>query len=238
MGLRQRIAVALSAVIPIYIARQVESEFKIALRHFFYSRRIRRRLAKLQGCRVNIGCGPRPTPGWVNLDVLPFPNVHYWDCRRGLPFSDNSVAAIYSEHSFEHLDLEIEGKPYLQECRRCLRPGGVIRLIVPDAGAYLRAYGKAWELFAVMRPLQRIESGWRDYWSSNVYSTQMQFINFMFRQGYEHKYAYDEETLIQVLRDAGFSHVVRQSCGISLDSEMTSDRHDRSSESLYVEALK
>ena len=73
---------------------------------------------------------------------------------------------------------------------------------------------------------------------SNVYSTQMQFINYVFRQDYEHKYAYDEETLILILRDAGFSNIVRQSYGISLDSEMAPDREDRSSESLYVEAVK
>ena len=210
----------------------------IALRHFWYSHRIRRQLEKSQGCRVNIGCGPYPTSGWVNLDVLPFPNVHYWDCRRGLPFSDGAVAAIYSEHSFEHLDLDAEARPYLRECLRCLRPGGVLRLVVPDAGAYVRAYGQSWELFANMRPLERTENGWRDHWSSNVYSTQMQFINFMFRQNYEHKYAYDEETMIRILRETGFSNAVRQSFGSSLDPEMTPDRKDRSGESLYVEAVK
>ena len=116
--------------------------------------------------------------------------------------------------------------------------GGVLRLVVPDAGAYLKAYGKAWELFAATRPLERVENGWKDHWSTNVYSTQMQLINFVFRQGYEHKYAYDEETLMLVLRDAGFSDVVRQKYGISLDSKMAPDREDRSSESLYVEATK
>ena len=133
MPLRRLVVGALRPILPAYIGRQVEFEVKIALRHFLYSHRTRRRLQKLQGCRVNIGCGPYPAPGWVNIDVLPFPNVHYWDCRRGLPFSDGAVTAIYSEHSFEHLDLDAEAKPYLQECLRCLRPGGVLRLVVPDA---------------------------------------------------------------------------------------------------------
>ena len=144
MGLRQIIRKAVISVLPIYIARQVKDEIRIALRHALYSQRTRRQFAKLQGCRVNIGCGPRPTPSWANLDVCPAAGVHFWDCRRGLPFSDNAVSAIYSEHSFEHLDLETEAKPFLQECRRCLRPGGVIRLVVPDAGAYLGLYGKQW----------------------------------------------------------------------------------------------
>ena len=60
----------------------------------------------------------------------------------------------------------------------------------------------------------------------------------MFRQSYEHKYAYDEETMIRILRETGFSNAVRQSFGTSLDPEMTPDRKDRSGESLYVEAVK
>jgi predicted SAM-dependent methyltransferase len=224
--------------LPIYLVRQVENELKIAVRHFLYSRGTARRLAKLQGCRVNIGCGPWPTPGWINLDVLPFLDVHYWDCRRGLPFRDNTVAAIYSEHSFEHLDLEVEAKPYLKECLRCLRPGGILRLVVPDAGAYLSHYGESLESVATIRPLERAERGWKDHWGDNIYLTQMQFINFVFRQNYEHKYAYDEETLVQILRDAGFSKVARQGYGKSLDPEMTPDREDRRGESLYVEAIK
>jgi len=238
MGLRQIIWKVVISVLPIYIARQVKDEIKIAVRHGLYSQRTRRQFAKLQECRVNIGCGPRPTPGWANLDVLPAEGVQFWDCRRGLPFSDNAVSAIYSEHSFEHLDLETEAKPFLQECLRCLRPGGVIRLIVPDAGAYLGLYGKQWDLLAAKRPLEHTENGWRDHWSENVYSTQMQLINWVFRQDYEHKYAYDEETLTLILRQAGFSQVARQSYGISFDSQMARDREDRSGESLYVEAVK
>ena len=54
----------------------------------------------------------------------------------------------------------------------------------------------------------------------------------------DHKYAYDEETLILVLQNAGFSKVIQHSCGISLYLGMASDREDRSSESLHVEAVK
>ena len=90
----------------------------------------------------------------------------------------------------------------------------ILRLVVPDAGAYLRAYGQSWKKFAAMRPLERTENGWKDHWSSNVYSTQMEFINFVFRQNYEHKYAYDEETMIRILRQAGFSKAVREATAL------------------------
>ncbi len=96
----------------------------------------------------------------------------FWDCRSGLPFSDGVVAAIYSEHFFEHLDLESEACPFLRECLRCLQPRGVLRIVMPDAGAYLRAYSGPWERLAEMRPLDRTADGWRDRWLGQVLSNQ------------------------------------------------------------------
>jgi predicted SAM-dependent methyltransferase len=198
---------------------------------------VRRKLISKKGSRVNIGCGDHPTEGWVNLDVAYHPGVYFWDCRSGLPFSDGAVAAIYSEHFLEHLDLENEARPFLRECLRCLKPGGVLRIVVPDAGAYLRAYNGHWETLAKMRPLDRTNDGWRDGCLGTVYQTQMQFLNAIFRQGYEHKYAYDDETLILLMREAGFRNVIAQQFGVSLDPKMAPDREARRMESLYIEAV-
>ena len=172
--------------------------------HAQCSFRYRRKLISQRGVRVNIGCADNPTQGWINLDVGSHPGVYFWDCRSDLPFSDGAVAAIYSEHCFEHLDLESEARPFLRECLRCLQPGGVLRIVVPDAGAYLRAYSGPWETLAKMRPLDGTANGWRDICLGQVYQTKMQFMNAIFRQGYEHKYAYDDETLVLVMREAGF----------------------------------
>ena len=35
-------------------------------------------------CRVNIGCGKNPIQGWINLDVVSYPDVYFWDCRSDL----------------------------------------------------------------------------------------------------------------------------------------------------------
>jgi predicted SAM-dependent methyltransferase len=199
--------------------------------------------AKLQRCpsltdvRVNIGCGGRPTPGWINLDLYYGADVIYWDCRKGLPFRDGAVSAIFAEHVFEHFEIEPDARAFLQECRRCLRPGGVLRLVVPDAGAYLKAYGD-WNALARMRALRREDGRWIDPWLNDAYLTQMQLINAVFRQGQEHRYAYDEETLSLVLRQADFSQVVPQAYGKSLDPQMTADTPEREPESLYVEAVR
>src|SRR5205085_6777480 len=112
--------------------------------------------------------------------------------------------------------------------------GGILRIVVPDAGAYLRGYSQkeAWELLATMRPLETSEMGWRDPWLDDVYQTKMQLINAVFRQGSEHKYAYDEETLMLVLRETGFSQITRQQFGVSGDKAMAPDSPNRQGESL------
>jgi hypothetical protein len=44
----------------------------------------------MSGVRVNVGCGPNPTIGWVNLDVSRHPGVMYWDCTKGLLLNDGT----------------------------------------------------------------------------------------------------------------------------------------------------
>ena len=236
--MRMAIKRLMSKALPDYLVKQVTTELRLATRRIFTARSVRRRLVSEKGSRVNVGCGSNPIQGWINLDVISHPGVHFWDCRSDLPFSDGSVAAIYSEHFFEHLDVETEARPFLCECLRCLQPRGVLRIVVPDAGAYLRAYGGPWELLAEMRPLDCTANGWRDKRLSWIYQTQMQLMNAIFRQRYDHKYAYDDETLILVMREAGFADAIVQQFGVSIDPKMAADTNDRQTESLYVEAVK
>src|SRR5438094_9628439 len=228
--MRRVIKRVMAKALPVYLVDQVGSEIRLATRRAFTARSVPRKMSSLKAVRVNIGCGKNPVTEWINLDVIPHPGVYFWDCRSGLPFSDGAVAAIYSEHFVEHLDLESEARPFLRECLRCLRPRGVLRIVVPDAGAYLRAYSGPWERLAEMRPLDRTANGWRDRWLRQIYQTKMQFMNAIFRQGYEHKYAYDDETLILILRETGFPHVVGQQFGTSIDLQMAPDSDDRRTE--------
>ena len=50
------------------------------------------------------------------------------DMREPLPFSDDSVSIIYSEHFFGHLDYPNVAKMFLQECFRVLELDGIFRL--------------------------------------------------------------------------------------------------------------
>ena len=185
---------------------------------------------------MNIGPGLLGKPGWVNVDVSKGPNVNcLYDCRKSLPFPDESVKGIFCEHFFEHIDYTEEVPYFLSECHRVLKGGGILRLIVPDAEKYLRAYCKGdWDEVSKIRPLDAERS---DFYHRCQYNTIMELINVMFRQGHEHKFAYDFETLRFVLDRYGFS-AVRQEYGQYLNSDLCLDQASRASESLYVDARK
>lgn len=81
--------------------------------------------------KLHIGCGKRDFgPGWTNIDAVHFPHVHYFDVAK-LPFDAQSVDYIYSSHLIAYFDRE-EIIPLLQEWRRVLKKGGMLRLATPD----------------------------------------------------------------------------------------------------------
>jgi len=89
---------------------------------------------------LNIGCGAVAHPDWVNLDMVPrHPLAVACDLRCGLPLASNAADACYSSHVLEHL-TRAEADPFIEEQFRVLRPGGVIRVVVPDLEVMCRDY--------------------------------------------------------------------------------------------------
>lgn len=89
---------------------------------------------------VNLGCGSRYHPAWINIDIAPSsPEVMAYDLRRGVPLADNSCDVVYHSHVLEHLRRQ-EAKFFLSECVRVLKPGGILRVAVPDLERICRAY--------------------------------------------------------------------------------------------------
>lgn len=89
---------------------------------------------------LNIGCGANYHPDWINLDVAPSSAVVLpVDISKGLPFHSNFAIACYSSHVLEHLD-KAGAVNLITECFRVLKPGGVIRLAVPDLEVLARQY--------------------------------------------------------------------------------------------------
>jgi predicted SAM-dependent methyltransferase len=196
------------------------------------SRSARRSLSGATDLLLNIGPGKRGLPDWVNIDAFDGPRVTcVFDCRTSLPVEPDSARAIYTEHFLEHLDRYDEAPRFLAACLQALRPGGVLRIAVPDAERYLRAYcSPGWEEMISFSPLAPAGE-------QQAKALKMDVVNHHFRQGYEHKWSYDYEALAALIRDAGFKRVLRSEYNTSTMSELRIDSPQRRSESLYVEAF-
>lgn len=86
---------------------------------------------------VNLGSGDWFNhPGWAGLDQV---NGNPLTEKTVLPFEDNSLDYAYSSHFFEHVNDETAERLF-GEVHRCLKPGGKVWFVVPDASLFLQKY--------------------------------------------------------------------------------------------------
>lgn len=80
--------------------------------------------------RLDIGCGPSPTPGFYGVDIADLPGVDIAaDLNLGLPdLPDNSVREIVTNHCLEHVS---EFMDLMRDLHRVTAPGGRITVTVP-----------------------------------------------------------------------------------------------------------
>lgn len=92
--------------------------------------------------KLNLACGSTyiPGDGWVNFDFAPLsPSVRQADLLRPLPIREECADIIYTSHFLEHIPRDLVSG-FLQECRRLLKPGGTVRIVVPDLENICRNY--------------------------------------------------------------------------------------------------
>lgn len=89
---------------------------------------------------INLGCGERFHPSWLNLDLsAASPDVVQCDLTKGIPVEDGKAGMVYSSAVLEHIPRVFVGQ-FLAECFRVLCPGGILRLSVPDFEAQVLQY--------------------------------------------------------------------------------------------------
>ncbi len=170
---------------------------------------------------LHLGCGGEHKAGWTNIDLVGDPVDLAWNLASPLPFPDSSADAIFHEHLLEHLPLAA-GAALLEECYRLLKPGGTLRIGVPDAGALIAAYRHHDDAYLVA-----LHPGC---------PTRMLAVQELF---YWHRHCtmFDEETLAFVFRAAGFPQPRVKQFGDSALSPAP-DTPRRRLETLYMEATK
>jgi predicted SAM-dependent methyltransferase len=143
--------------------------------------------------KVHLGCWHRIIKGFIHVDLCDFPHIDYKSSIDKLHFfSDESVELIYCSHAFEYFDRQ-QAPDVLMEWKRVLRPGGTIRLAVPDFEALINIYKITSDINKVLGPL---------YGRMEINSTQGPVSLF-------HKTCYDEKSLINLLLENGFADAER-----------------------------
>ena len=176
--------------------------------------------------RLNWGCGSWTPEGWINSDIKDEPGVNLV-CNileGGLPLEDGSIDYAVSIHALPEMPYP-NLLPVLQELRRVLKPGGVLRLALPDIDKGIAAY----------------QRGDRDYFlipDEDAKSPGAKFITQMLWYGYS-KLLFTRDFIEEMLLKAGFSRVVQ--CQFKQSSSPWPEileLDNRENESLFVEAYK
>ena len=128
---------------------------------------------------LNLGCGPTPHDGAINLDRAELPGVDIiFDletCTAGerLPFPDNHFDEVYGSHILEHITGLL---PVMEELWRVTRPGGRATFHVPYGGSdeawedptHVRAFTQgSWKYFAATT-WWMADTGYRGDWDLEV----------------------------------------------------------------------
>ena len=141
--------------------------------------------------KLHLGCGPRYLPGFIHVDMDELDHIDYpkTDLKDLSMFADSSVDMIYTCGSFEYYDRE-EAVGVLEEWKRVLRVGGVLKISVPDFSSIVKVYQNYNDVdgIGILGPLF---GKWKLNDGNHVY----------------HKTVYDKKSLTALLTEVGFSSV-------------------------------
>jgi predicted SAM-dependent methyltransferase len=202
--------------------RRILRVIKYIVKHELSKRRISRLLREREEIFLEVGAGDKKgNNGWVTIDMTRNCDI-FWDLRRGIPFPNGSISKIYSSHFLEHLSYE-EGQKLLDECLRVLIQDGIFSICVPNARIYVEAYLNNFDLNT---------THFLGYEQAYNNTTRIDYVNYTAYMAGHHKYMFDEENLIFVLKAKGFQNVRLR----AFDPDR--DLKERDFESIYAEAEK
>ncbi len=175
--------------------------------------------------RLNWGCGTHPVPGWLNSDRKQSPGIDLvCDICDGLSLPDDAIDYAVTIHALP--EVPYDGLvPALQELRRVLRPGGALRIAVPD----------------LVRGVQAYLAGDRDYFlvpDEDAASLGGKLATQLVWYGWSRS-VFTADFVEELARRAGFHdvrHCLFRETSTGFEEIVALD--DRERESVFVEAIK
>jgi predicted SAM-dependent methyltransferase len=141
--------------------------------------------------RLHIG-GREPRHGWKIINIQPGPYVDYvGSCTSLQQFADNTIDEVYASHVLEHLGFRDELPKALREIWRVLKPGGTLKISVPD-----------FEILCSLFINPKIPKEQKFSLMMHVFGAQEDNYDF-------HKVGLTRDFLCQFLKQAGFSGMKR-----------------------------
>jgi ubiquinone/menaquinone biosynthesis C-methylase UbiE len=89
--------------------------------------------------RLNLGCGYQDAPRWEHVDVRDYGHNVVADVLDGLPYAARTFDYAVLGHFLQMFTYE-QHPVVLAELKRVLKPGGVVRILVPDLMSALLAF--------------------------------------------------------------------------------------------------
>ncbi len=155
--------------------------------------------------------------------------ILYANAAKRIPHAAGTVDVVYSSHMIEHL-VRDDAWSFLVECHRVLRPGGRLRLVVPDLQLLAHRY---------------LERGDADNFLGDMeFETDrpaglLAKLKWLLLGGRRHHWMYDARSLGALLVEAGFGEVETMEPGQTRIAEPGGlDLRERQINSLYLEAVR
>lgn len=181
--------------------------------------------------KLHIGCGLITPDSWLNLDgswnakiakhsiikkilkimhLVPesqlnidwSSEIFIYNIQKPLPFKDDSFETVYASHLLEHLYLK-NTREFLSECFRVIKPGGILRIMVPNLRKLCENYMDDKNILAgdkFIDSLNMVEKS--EQKKGLFYKVYGLLTNF-----HSHKWMYDGKSLSFYFHEAGFSEI-------------------------------
>lgn len=81
-------------------------------------------------CKIDLGAGQYPQPGFTRIDFDPHGTDIVWDITNGIPLPDDSVCELFTSHFLEHL-VPTDAHYVLKEIFRVCAHGAKVTIKLP-----------------------------------------------------------------------------------------------------------